>query len=254
MEQFTIGMAGMNIAVSAAFSSTKRFCRAYLTDENADFHTDLTQEDLRKQQERENLQARTVGAAEMHYSDAFLEMQILLRKIAETAPMYDSMFIHASALMVDGRAYLFAAKSGTGKSTHRHLWCELLGDRATVINDDKPFLHRKGDMFYVCGSPWRGKHNIGQNICAPLAGICFLSQAEKNRIYSLSPSDALMAAFSQCYKPEGREAVEHTLELLDKLLLTVPLYHLECNQDISAAKVCFEKMHGEHISSEKEIS
>ena len=42
--------------------------------------------------------------------------------------------LHASAVMLDGRAYLFSAPSGTGKSTHTEKWCRLFG--AEYLNDD----------------------------------------------------------------------------------------------------------------------
>ena len=35
---------------------------------------------------------------------------------------FDGMLLHASAVVVDDRAYLFTANSGTGKSTHTALW------------------------------------------------------------------------------------------------------------------------------------
>ena len=36
------------------------------------------------------------------------------------------MMIHASAVEVDGRVYLFSADSGTGKSTHTKQWQKYL--------------------------------------------------------------------------------------------------------------------------------
>ena len=42
--------------------------------------------------------------------------------------------------MVDDYAYVFSADSGTGKSTHTQLWLEHFGDRAYILNDDKPAI------------------------------------------------------------------------------------------------------------------
>ena len=36
-------------------------------------------------------------------------------------PVYDTFLFHGSAIAVDGAAYIFTAKSGTGKSTHARL-------------------------------------------------------------------------------------------------------------------------------------
>ena len=51
---------------------------------------------------------------------------------------YNGFMLHSSAVVVDGRAYLFTASSGTGKSTHTKLWLELFGEKAYILNDDKP--------------------------------------------------------------------------------------------------------------------
>ena len=39
---------------------------------------------------------------------------------------FGGMMLHSSCVEKDGFAYLFSARSGTGKSTHTHLWLENL--------------------------------------------------------------------------------------------------------------------------------
>ena len=46
---------------------------------------------------------------------------------------FDGLRIHASAVAIDGEAYLFAAHSGTGKSTHTGLWRQVFGDERVRI-------------------------------------------------------------------------------------------------------------------------
>lgn len=59
---------------------------------------------------------------------------------------YGGIMIHASAVAVDGKAYLFSAPCGTGKSTHTKQWQKYFGaERAVIINDDKPVLYRNSD-------------------------------------------------------------------------------------------------------------
>ena len=52
---------------------------------------------------------------------------------------FDGMMLHSSCVEKDGFAYLFSARSGTGKSTHSHLWLKNL-EGTRIINDDKPAL------------------------------------------------------------------------------------------------------------------
>ena len=92
------------------------------------------------------------------------------------------------------------------------------------------------------GSPWQGKHNLGQNMCAPLAGICVLSQGTENRIQRLSTEEALHPIVQQCYQPKSVDAVMKTLDMVEKLLTDISIYHLSCNMDISAAMLSYQTM------------
>ena len=73
------------------------------------------------------------------------------------------MLLHSSAVVVDGYAYLFSADSGTGKSTHTGLWKQHFGDRAYIINDDKPAIRKVDGEWYVFGTPWSGKTDTSVN-------------------------------------------------------------------------------------------
>ena len=47
---------------------------------------------------------------------------------------FDGLMLHASAVVMDGYAYLFSAPCGTGKSTHTALWQKVFGkDRAVAL-------------------------------------------------------------------------------------------------------------------------
>jgi serine kinase of HPr protein (carbohydrate metabolism regulator) len=105
---------------------------------------------------------------------------------------YNGLRIHASAVEVDGKAYLFSANSGTGKSTHTRLWREVFGDRAVMVNDDKPFLRMTEGAVMVYGSPWNGKHGLGCNLSVPLKAVCILERGEENRIEKISAKQAFV--------------------------------------------------------------
>ncbi len=66
------------------------------------------------------------------------------RKLAESLLEYGVLLFHGSSVAVDGFGYIFAAQSGTGKSTHARLWRELLGERAVMVNDDKVRCSTRG--------------------------------------------------------------------------------------------------------------
>ena len=95
---------------------------------------------------------------------------------------FGGMMLHSSCVVMDDKAYLFTAPCGTGKSTHTRLWLEQFGDRAYILNDDKPALRFVDGVWYAYGTPWSGKHGRDSNIAVPLAGICILERGEANQI------------------------------------------------------------------------
>lgn len=155
---------------------------------------------------------------------------------------FDGMMLHSSAVVVDGKAYLFSATSGTGKSTHTQLWLKMFGDRAFILNDDKPALRLIDGVWYAFGTPWSGKHDISVNTGVPVAGIAMVERAEENEITPWSGKEAIFAIFTQVNRPRDMEFRVKLLELLDKLITQVPVWKLKCNMDPDAARVSYEAM------------
>lgn len=155
---------------------------------------------------------------------------------------FDGLQLHASAVECGGRAYLFSAACGTGKTTHAEKWMRLFGAR--LMNDDKPALRRLDEGWYAYGTPWSGKGESA-NISARVGGIAFLRRAEENAIERLCPAQALAPFLSQTPRVLEREQMERLLELADKLLREVPVWRLDCRDDDGAALLARAYMTGE---------
>lgn len=156
--------------------------------------------------------------------------------------LLDGMMLHSSAVIVDDRAYLFTADSGTGKSTHTALWLKCFGNRAKILNDDKPAIRFENDRWYAYGTPWSGKNDISLNLRAEIAGIAVLERAQENHIEPFSGIQALHAILKQVNRPPAMEHRIKLMELLDKLITTVPIWKLQCNMDPEAAIIAYEAM------------
>ena len=162
------------------------------------------------------------------------------RKLLE----FDGTYIHASAVVLNGKAYFFSAPSGTGKSTHTEKWCRLFG--AVYLNDDKPALRLQAGNWIAYGTPWSGKNDLSLPGGFPLGGIAFLQRGEKNTIRRLSPAQALPLVMRQSmWKLSRQELMEKQLQLVDRLLRDVPVWELTCRNDDEAAWVSKQAMTGE---------
>lgn len=164
---------------------------------------------------------------------------------------YDGMLLHSSAVVVDGRAYLFTAPCGTGKSTHTKLWLQVFGDRAQILNDDKPALRLVGGQFYAYGTPWSGKYDCSVNMRAPIGGICVLERGSENRIEPFGGFPAIHAVLAQTMRSKNAEFMERILSLMDRLLTDVPVWKLKCNMDPEAALVSYRAMSGKLQENKK---
>lgn len=153
---------------------------------------------------------------------------------------YDGFQLHACAVGLDGKAYLFSAPCGMGKSTHGERWCRLFG--ATLINDDKPVLRYTESGWMVYGTPWSGKHDLSAPIGLPLGGIACLYRGEVNEIEPMETGKAVTAIISQCLRNLSGEQMQRQLELLDKLLRQKPIWQLTSRNEDAAAEVSREAM------------
>ena len=230
-------IAERTIEIRSLYSYVQELCAAYRADgvnEAPDFVVEIGPADIAFERSR----------AGDEWSDAYLETLAVYRKIAERMPDYDTVLFHGSCVSVDGTGYLFTARSGTGKSTHARLWRELLGERAVMVNDDKPLIRVGESSAVIYGTPWNGKHHLGSNISVPLKAVCILKRGESNRIEPLGADEAYPEMLQQAYRPMDRDAMRKTLSLLDRLSGSVRFWRLFCNTDIEAAGIAYEAMKG----------
>ncbi len=242
MESFCIEIAETVVCVQPLFQSTKEYCRPYLTGKSADFCVRISNEDLANEQMLLEHEAVEEGLRIRKFQDPFLERSVIQRRVADYLLQHNTLMLHGSTVAVDGYAYLFTAPCGTGKSTHTRLWREYFGERAIMVNDDKPFLKITSTGVFAYGSPWSGKHGLATNICVPLRGICLLHRGTENMICR---SDALrLCNFlrNQVHIPFDENLAATAFSLLDSLMNSVPLWEMHCNKNLDAANVAYSAM------------
>lgn len=239
-------IAGRNIKIYSVFPDVHDLCHEYLFDGYPDFEVVSTEEDI----SYELYKSRQIDAMEgkiRTHNRGYLETLAIYRKIADKMIDYDTFLFHGSAVCVDNEAYIFAAKSGTGKSTHARLWRELFGNKAVMVNDDKPLIRIKGDKALVYGTPYDGKHHLSSNIAVPVKAVCILEQAAENHIKEISMYEAYPMFMQQTYKPSEPEKMKKTMELIGQFLDRIKVYKLECNMNIEAAEIAYRAMKGEQL-------
>lgn len=231
---FKIKIADLVIGIYNKYEFIKRQCADYIVPDETkmDFTVSASTDDINHERE----------IAEGDFSNGYFESICVYRNICRRMPLYDGYLLHAAVAKVDGFAYAFTADSGVGKSTHIKLWKQLLDDKMSIINGDKPIIRVIDGKSYAFGTPWCGKEGFNSNDFAPLKAICFLERGEDNEIEPCPINVVLGKIVNQLIISDNPEIVENLLNLLNLTLSEVDLWHLKCNMDISAAKLSYNTM------------
>lgn len=224
-------IADLNIKIENNHKYTSALCKNYLV-EDKQYQMIVVPDANDLENDSKLLPGRNEG---------YIESLSICRSISNQLLDFDGFILHASVLEKDGFAYAFSAKSGTGKTTHSRLWTKRYAD-ARIINGDKPLIRFFDDKPYIYGTPWCGKENFNINTKAPLKALCFIERADTNSIDAISKKDAVSRIFNQLLIPENPERLNKLLDLVERLIESVPTYLLKCNMELSAAEIAYETM------------
>ena len=152
-------------------------------------------------------------------------------------------FLHASAVVHEGAAYLFSGPSGTGKSTHTALWLDQFPG-SYILNDDKPVLWPGKEGITVWGTPFSGKTDLQVNRGVPLKGICFLKQDSENHIQQVPEEKALALMLNNTWRPRDDQRMALLLDMIEQVLEWSNVYEMYCTGAPEAAKLSYRVMKG----------
>lgn len=154
---------------------------------------------------------------------------------------HNTIAIHGSCIVYQGKAVLFLGASGTGKSTHTRLWQENI-EGAFLLNDDSPFLRVEDGKVWAYGSPWSGKTPCYKQERYELKSCVRLSQAQYNLMNKLPILQAYGAIHPSCPPAFAYDEAlyDHISNFISNLLSSVPCYHLACLPDKDAAILSFK--------------
>lgn len=144
--------------------------------------------------------------------------------------------LHCATVDIGGRALLFVAPSGTGKSTQANLWCVHRGAR--ILNGDKTGIVVRDGNIRACGLPICGTSGIAQPFELPVAGLVLLSQGRENVVSRVRGIRGLGEIMKNCF---GHPQLPGCRDLMLPILLAlgeqVPVYRLVCRPDEQAVSV-----------------
>ena len=140
---------------------------------------------------------------------------------------------HCSYIARNGKAILFTAPSGTGKSTQAELWAKYRG--AAIINGDRAAVRLADGQLLAEGIPFAGSSEYCKNRSLPIGAIVYLAQAPVTTVRRLGGYEA----FSKIWEGVSiniwdREDMELVSGVVQKVAEQIPIFHMPCTPDEAA--------------------
>ena len=228
-------IAGLYVDLGYKYDTMKKQAPLYKTDDTCEEpHMKIYLSDEFLEEKQKEMPILDLSACEYFFTGAVFYAGLI---------RFGGFMLHSSAVVMDGKAYLFTADSGTGKSTHTSLWKKTFGeDRVQILNDDKPAIRIAKEGVYACGTPWSGKTSQNINKIVPVAAIGFLERSEENWIERRNGGEMVGKLLKQTVRPPVKEEMDALLTYVDKVLTEVPVYALGVNMSEDAARMAYETM------------
>jgi hypothetical protein len=139
--------------------------------------------------------------------------------------------IHAAGIGTNDNGYIFAGRSGAGKTTISKQF--VAKNYESLLSDDRVIVRKIDDELRVFGTPWPGEGGIASNTSLPLSGIFFLSHSDSNKIEKLHVREALEQLFPVVSIPwYDPEIMNQILSFCETLISHIPVYMLYFRPDI----------------------
>jgi hypothetical protein len=133
--------------------------------------------------------------------------------------------LHSASAIRNGRAFLFAGRSGAGKTTlSRH----APGD-AFLLSDEVSYVRKSGGVFLAWGTPFTGELGTpGVNRSAPVEALCFLRQTTENRLIPVDEPEALRLLLTNVlFFAHDPELVRQVFESASEFVATTKTFYLD---------------------------
>ena len=138
----------------------------------------------------------------------------------------NGLILHSNGFDINGHGILLAGKSGAGKST---LSAMLKKTGCKILCDDRMFIIRKEERFWLAGHWCHGSVPDVSNHTAPLKAIFFLAHAKKNKITRIQNKIFMTQKIIQSMVKSffNKQDWAKTFSTIEELVETTRFYELQ---------------------------
>ncbi len=148
-----------------------------------------------------------------------------------TLPFFAALFachrgvlVHAAAVEIQGRAWVFAGPSGSGKSHWTRQW---LDRGSTLLDEDRIVLRELDGQLWAFGTPWHVEPHLCSPRGAPLERIFFLQETTPDAVEETTPATATALLLRSCFLPiYDTESTQAVLAVAGRAALQAQVFRL----------------------------
>jgi len=143
-------------------------------------------------------------------------------------PKFGGVLIHASAVVNNGKSYVFIGPNDGGKTTIAQ------NTGKVILSDDCIGLNHINGKWNAYATPWGNIHNCG---LYPIAGIFFISKSDRLKSAREDKLSAVKKLFSNICtafpssQKHASEIFDYILSILEKVCGEIPVYNLWFKKD-----------------------
>ena len=156
-------------------------------------------------------------------------------KADKLLPEKNLVMLHCSYVLHEGKALLFCAPSGTGKSTQAAFWHQVR--RSDTINEDRAIIGKSHGQYYAHGCWAMGHGDVCRNVSAPVRAIILLGQETENHVYRLRAVEAMKRIIPQCgFDDRSNKQRQKIIEIVADMISCIPVFGYDCVNDESSVE------------------
>jgi hypothetical protein len=171
-------------------------------------------------------------------SDVFYALRIVYCMMAQRKGLFA---FHSASILYKGKAWLIAARAGTGKTTHATHWHKLY--QTPLINGDMNLIGQEGGQYWSYGIPWCGTSGVYSKEKYPLGGIVLLRRGEQDKVTECPLHEKALLLSQRSISPDWtKEMAQRNVRFAQKTAESIPILSFSCTKEESAAMVLKEKI------------
>ena len=149
--------------------------------------------------------------------------------IAQLLADRQGCYLHSAGAIINRAGLLFVGHSGSGKSTTTNFLIDSAAKGKMdleILCDDRNIVRFRDDSLHVYGTWSHGDVPIVSGAHTPLRGICFIEQANENKLMLLTDRNEIIRRLLACViRPfVTADWWVKTLDVVEQIMLQVPCY------------------------------